>query len=379
MSASRETACVAIAWSLCLSITACCRSLGDAGSGDAPPPTGTTAIAPLALEDLPSAVADSRCTRDDSAKLDPILESTLADLSRPIPPKQVRRFGWLCWSAPVVLVAVEYADEATAKRALLHHAHDFVLPADRRAANALPRGDVTRRGPVVAFLLGEQYQAIAVPLRRDRAFVTAIPGFPSDERGGAGSALPFVVRPGAFDRARQARDHDYGCPEKVPATVHACADLERYERGGEGPRLGDAPEVYLGTCVVKPYPTPTSPGVVEEACWLLWSPLGVDVGTVASLGVTLDGVSLDKLRAVGAAALPPDKALALRDTIIEHGPGTLPEWVDGAHRAIVADGKESLSIRADAESLVAVRATNDRKKDALLVAGFARPSSFPDR
>ena len=374
--------CISLAATVALPLvlTSCCRTFSDdSGSGNSSATSSSASLPPVSLDDLPAAIKDARCARDDAAKLDVLTEASLTTLRAPIAPKQTRRFGWTCQSKPIVLVALEYADEEAAKRALLHFAHDFVLPADLKAALARPVGDVARRGAVVSVAAGEMYEGIALALRDDHAFVAAIPGFPPEGRGGVGSALPFVSRPGAFTAARQARDNDYGCPEKVPATVHACADLLLYERGGEGPRPGRAPEAYLGTCVVKPYPTPTSPGVVEEPCYLLWSPLGVDVGTVKSLGVTLEGVSLDKLRTVGAAALPADKALALRDAILEHGPGTQPEWVDGAHRAIVADGKETISIRADANNLVAVRATNDRTKEALLVAGFARPTSFPDR
>ncbi len=362
---------------VCSAIVAC-RGSGDAGSASAPSASSAASSSPVGLDDLPASVTDSRCARDDSAKLEPSLEAALAALRGPIPPKQQRRFGWTCLSKPSVLVALEYGDEATAKRALLHHAHLFVLPADPTLANARPRGAVVRSGTAVAFAVGEAFEPIAIAVR-ERGFVTAVPGFPPEGRGGAGSALPFVSRPGAFDHARQARDYDYGCPEKVPATVHACADLERYERGGEAPRPGSSPQAFVGTCVIRPYPTPTSPGVVEEACWLLWSPLGVDAGTVKSLSVSLGDVSMEKLRAQGGAALAADKAQALRDAIVEHGPGAPTEWVDGAHRALVADGKEALSVRADEGHLVVVRATNDRKKDALLVAGFARSGALPPR
>lgn len=338
-------------------------SAGPSGSANAP-----AALTPLSLDDLPSAVTDTHCTRSDAAKASPELEAALGALPTPIAERARRRFGFECWNKPVVLVAIDYGDDALAKRALLHYAHLFVLPTDPSASNALP-GSIVRRGSVVAIVAGEG-NPIGLALREKRGFGDGVPGYPRGGRGGPGSALPFVSKPGAFTAARQARDNDFGCGEKLPATVRACADLERYEHtsGDRDPK--GKPETYVGSCVPKPWPT--AKHAVEEACWLLWSPLGVEMGTVKSLGVKLDGVPLDKLRELGAAALPPAKVLELRLAILERGPGREVDYVDSSERTISEDKKESLSVRFDATAFVVVRATNDRVKGPLLVAGFAR-------
>lgn len=351
-----------------------CRSRGEgpspspsaAPSGAAPVESTLPAVA---LEDLPSAVTDRSCSVDDSAKASPALEAILVALPTPIPERARKRFGFECWKKPVVLLAVDYGDEPLAKRALLHYAHHFVLPADPSAANALPVGHILRRGSVVAIVVGEG-NAIPLALHERRGFGDGVPGYPRGGRGGSGSALPFVSKPGAFTAVRQARDYDFGCGEGLPATARACADLALYDKahGNRGP--GTKPETFVGACV--PTPWPTAKSAVEEACWLLWSPLGVAMGTVRSLGVSLEGIPLDTLRAQGAAALTPAKALELRYAILERGPGREVDYVDDAERTISEDGKETLSVRFDDASFVAVRATNDRVKKPVLVAGFAR-------
>lgn len=345
------------------------RSEGPSPAASAGPSASASApLAPLALDDLPSAVPEARCTRRDGAKVSAALEASLAALPTPIPERARRRFGFECANKPAVLVAIDYGDEALARRASLHYAHLFLLPADPTAALALPQGDLLRRGSVVAIVAGEG-SAIGLALRDARGFGDAVVGYPRRGRGGA-SALPFVSKPGAFTAVRQARDYDYGCGDKLPATARACADLERYEHQKGDRGLQKKPETYVGACVPRPWPTPKS--AAEEACWLLWSPFGVEMGTVSSLGVKLEGVSLARLREAGAAALPPAKVAELRYAILERGPGREVDYVDGAQRTISEDRKESLSVRLDETALVAVRATNDRAKRPLLVAGFAR-------
>ncbi|MBL0196383.1 MAG: hypothetical protein IPQ09_19585 [Myxococcales bacterium] len=314
-------------------------------------------------------MTDANCTLRDSAKASAEIEALLSALPTPIPERSRKRFGFECWKKPVVILAVDYGDEALAKRALLHYAHAFLVPADPSAPNAMPAGHILRRGSVVAIVAGEG-NPISLALRERRGFGDGVPGYPRGGRGGAGSALPFVSKPGAFTAVRQAREYDFGCGDKLAATARVCADLERYEsaRGDRGP--GRKPETFVGTCVPRPWPTPNH--AVEEACWLLWSPLGVDVGTVRGLGVGLEGVSLEGLRSMGAAALPPAKALELRHAILERGPGREVEYVDRAERAISEDGKETVSVRFDPTAFVVVRATNDRAKKPILVAGFAR-------
>lgn len=345
------------------------------GSEPPPPARADSAVAAsdagkaITLDDLPAAVTDASCVRDDATKVSAELEKLLASLPSPIRESSRKRFGFVCGGNPTVLVALDYGDEAVAKRALLHYAHHFVLPANPSAPNALPVGDVVRRGPVVVITTG-QGNGIGLALRRERGFVTAVTGYPVAGGRGAGSALPFVSKPGAFTAVRQAREYDYGCGAKLASTARVCADLERYEHAnGEQPPKRQ-PETYVGACVSKPWPTPKQ--ATEEACWLLWSPLGVDVGTVAGLGVNLDGVSLDKLRSMGAAALPPAKVAELRYAILERGPGREVEYVDGSQRGVSADGKESISVRMAGTDIVAIRATNDRVKGPTLVAGFAR-------
>lgn len=351
-----------------------CRSKGDGPSpspSDAPSGAApvASALPAMALEDLPSAVTDRNCSVDDSAKVSPALEALLAALPTPIPERARKRFGFECGKKPAVLLAIDYGDEPLAKRALLHYAHHFLLPADPSAANALPVGHLVRRGSVVAIVVGEG-NTISLGLRDRRGFGDGVPGYPRAGRGGSGSALPFVSKPGAFTAAQKARDYDFGCGEGLPATVRACADLALYDKahGNRGP--GNKPETYVGACV--PTPWPTAKSAVEEACWLLWSPLGVAMGTVRSLGVSLEGIPLDKLRAQGATALAPAKAVELRYAILERGPGREVEYVDDAERSISEDGKETLSVRFDDASFVGVRATNDRVKKPLLVAAFAR-------
>lgn len=357
-----------------LTSVAACRSKGEKGEPGADPSAsaGLAPIAPIALTDLPSVVTHPNCVRDETAKVSPELESTLAALPSPLHPKARHRFGFRCLTKPAVLLALDYGDEGLAKRALLHYAHLFLLPADHTAPYPLPVGGLVRRGAVVAIVVGEG-NAITVALLERGGFVAAVAGYPAGGRGGAGSALPFVSMPGAFTAARQARDYAYGCNEKLPATLHACADLDVYERAkGEHPPW-KKPEAYVGACVAKP---PLGRPLTEEACWLLWSPFGVEVGTVKELGVSLVGVSLDALREKGAAALPRPKAAELADAILERGPGRRAEYVDSSERALSADGKESLSLRADPKSFVVVRATNDRVKAPLLVAGFARAGAL---
>lgn len=351
-----------------------CRSRGD---GPSPSPSAApsgaaslaTALPAFTLEDLPTAVTDSSCSVNDSARASATVEAILEALPTPIPERGRKRFGFECSKKPVVLLGVDYGDEARAKRAILHYAHHFLLPADPTAANALPVGHILRRGPVVALVVGEG-NAMTLGLRERRGFGEGVPGYPRGGRAGAGSALPFVSKAGAFTAVRQARDYDYGCGDGLPATARVCADLALYDKahGNRGPER--KPETYVGSCV--PTPWPTAKSAAEEACWLLWSPLGVGMGTVRSLGVSLEGVPLDKLRSQGAAALPPAKALELRHAILERGPGREVEYVDDAERAISEDGKETLSVRFDDASFVVVRATNDRVKKPLLVAGFAR-------
>ena len=353
---------------------AACRSRGEGPSpSPSAAPSGAASVAAtlptITLEDLPSAVTDRSCSVDDSAKASATIEAILEVLPTPIPERARKRFGFECWKKPAVLLAVDYGDEALAKRAILHYGHHFLLPADPSAANALPVGHVLRRGPLVAIVV-EEGNAIFFGLRERRGFGDGVPGYPRGGRAGAGSALPFVSKAGAFTAVQKARDYDFGCGEGLPATARACADLALYgnSQGNRGP--GSKPETYVGACV--PTPWPTAKSAAEEACWLLWSPLGVGMGTVRSLGVSLEGVPLDKLRSQGAAALPPAKALELRYAILERGPGREVEYVDGAERAISEDGKETLSVRFDDAAFVVVRATNDRVKKPLLVAGFAR-------
>lgn len=351
----------------CLFGSFACRSRSE------PPVRSDASVAPepgsaIALDDLPSAVTDVGCVRNDAAKVSEDLEKVLASLPSPIRETSRKRFGFVCRSDATVLVALDYGDEALAKRAVLHYAHRFLLPSNPTAPNALPAGDIVRRGPVVAIVAG-QGTTVGLALRKERGFVTAVAGYPAERGHGAGSALPFVSKPGAFTAVRQAREYDYECSTRLDSTARVCADLERYEKA-KGDRSPQQPETYVGACV--PKPRPTAKQAAEEACWLLWSPLGVDVGTVAGLGVKLDGVPLEKLRSMGAAALPPAKVLELRYAILERGPGREVDYVDGSQRAVSADGKESISVRMDSASLVVVRATNDRTKQPVLVAGFAR-------